>query len=72
MYIDKEETLCQKNCKLKKLKNVRKRIWKFRDSQVAVGMIAKHGMEIRQHLNVSIHIQRMITGSYNILWIRTI
>lgn len=51
---------------------MRKRIWKFRDSQVAVGMIAKHGMEIRQYLNVSIHIQRMITGSYNILWIRTI
>ena len=40
--------------------------------QVAVGMFAKHGMEIRQYLNVSIHIQRMITGSYNILWIRTI
>ncbi len=29
--------------------------------------ISRQCMEIRQHLNVSIHIQRMITGSYNIL-----
>lgn len=67
MYIDKGGNIMSEKLKIKKLKNVRKRSWKFRDSQVAVGMIAKHGMEIRQHLNVSIHIQRMITGSYNIL-----